>query len=189
MAHRRRFRSSFRNGSQRRKKTWVQALELSGPGGTLVPLIQPPAITPAVDGYARVVDIFLPGSPSENAIPTESTVLRIRGFVEVGKSVLATGMDQIQAFGICVLDLPNDPGDTDDLPGPMSAPEWDGWMFLRGPTTQSPVDIMGTPYDVKAMRKLDGGQRLCFVSESYSEDGTLDFPVIWYTARVLLALP
>jgi len=192
MAHRRNFRSSFRGG-QRRKKTWVQALQpADGPGGSLqlTPFLQQIQLTPvAADTYLRVADVFTPGSPSENGIPTESTVLRIRGQVEVAKSTLAGGDDQLFAFGICVIDLPSFPTSTDDLPGPMSAPEWDGWMFIRGPSLFGPLDVNATAYDVKAMRKIEGGQRLAFIQEAYSQDGTAIMSGTNFSARVLLALP
>jgi len=189
MARARRFRSSFRGG-QRRKKTWIQALTLSGPGGQLIPMIITPALTvPGVDSFARIVDTFQPASPDSNGLPTESTVLRIRGQVSVGKSQGGGGTDKQVGFGICVMDLPSIPADSDDLPGPLSAPEWDGWMFVRGPSEFSAVTVNDSIYDVKAMRKVEGGQRLAFVTEVYSEDGTDVSPTSTYTARVLLALP
>jgi len=185
MAHTRKFRSSFRGG-QRRKKTWVQAMATIGSGSTLQPLIVVPTVgPPAVDAFARIVDIFIPGSPDNNQIPTESTVLRIRGQLNVEKST-AAGLTI--GFGICVMDLPQVPADSDDLPGPLSSPEWDGWMFMRGPSEFAPLDVNATQYDVKAMRKVEGGQRLAFVSEVYSDDG-VGAGNITYSARVLLALP
>jgi len=189
MARARRFRSSFRGG-QRRKKTWIQALVVSDVGGQLLPGIEVPDITPGADSFARIVDTFVPGSADDNGLPTESTVLRIRGQVSIAKSTLqGAGAGSQVAFGICVLDLPNVPGDTDDLPGPMSAPEWDGWMFVRGPSLFDSVDVESTKFDVKAMRKVEGGQRLAFVTEVYQEGLNASQNPIFYSARVLLALP
>ncbi len=188
MAHR---RGSFRGraATPRRKKTWVQALLPAGVGVLEQPWIQVPDITPTAEGFFRVVDLFPPGAANENKIPTESTVLRIRGQVTVPKSA-AAALFTAQAWGVCVLDLPTDPLTSDDIPGPLSAPEWDGWMFIRGPSDQVAVDVQGTMYDVKAMRKVEGGKRLAFVSELYADavSGTpQQMPT--YSARVLLALP
>jgi len=188
MARARRFPSSFRGG-QRRKKTWIQALVASQIGGVGVPGIDVPNFGTPVDGFARVVDTMIPGgSTDENQLPAESTVLRVRGQVSIEKSVVGANETQI-AFGICVLDLPNVPADTDDLPGPMSAPEWDGWMFVRGPSVLSAVTITDSVFDVKAMRKVEGGQRLAFVTEAYTFDGASVANPVYYSARILLALP
>jgi len=189
MAHR---RTGFgpRGRTPRRKKTWVQALIPAGSGLQLTPLIITPAIIPAADSFARVVAIFQVGDANDNDIPTESTVLRIRGHVEINKSTFSgADIDQEIGFGICVMDLPTVPFFTDDLPGPLSAPEWDGWMFVRGPSLQASVDIAGTVLDVKAMRKIEGGKRLAIVTEVYSRLGVQESIPSVFSVRALLALP
>jgi len=189
MAHPRR---SFgpRGRTPRRKKTWVQAVVEAGVGLQLTPLILTGALIPGVDSFAREVAVFQAGSSSDNFIPTESTVLRIRGQVEINKSTVSgADIDQEIGFGIATMDLPTLPFFTDDLPGSLSAPEWDGWMFVRGPSLQASVDIVGTMFDVKAMRKIEGGKRLVFVTEVYSRLGVQENTPSTFSARGLLALP
>jgi len=186
MAHRRSFRGTR---TPRRKKSWVQATSFLSGGAKLQPLIVVPQLVPAfADEFTKIVDFFTAGSVGEGKVPSESTVLRIRGQLTLAKSNSIN--TAVTAFGIAVIDNLDLAINTDSLPGPLSAPNWDGWMFIRGPSDQASVDVESTRYDVKAMRKIEGGANLAFVTEYYTVGTTVsDDPPVLYTARVLLALP
>jgi len=159
MAHRRAFRTS----GLRRKKLWAN-LDFTQPGENV-----------AISGFTPA-DVVAPGGSvsaiffSANAAPaiTESTILRIRGYIDVPKStsssIQSAASSTAFAFGIGLI--------TDEaalvasaIPNPASitGADWDGWMFLRS-STQIPVDVQGTMLDVRAKRKFQSGMSLVFVA-------------------------
>jgi len=91
-------------------------------------------------------------------------MIRVRGWVDIPKSDIVSGVETtIRAFGICVF-----PAETalvtDAVPNPatINGQDWDGWTFLRS-SSQVALDITGTVVDVKAMRKIQGGDAICLV--------------------------
>jgi len=161
MAHRAfRGRSVGISEAQRRKKSWFALSDASlatEPNGFS---LTAPGLVAA--GESQQALIF-----GTNTNPTfaESTILRIRGYVDVPKSTDAgPTLRNVFAFGICVLPelsaqvlngVPN--------PATVQGQDWDGWMFLRV-STQVPLDAVGTMMDVKAMRKLKSGDALVLIA-------------------------
>jgi len=180
-------RSSFRprggiTESQRRKKSWFS--------------VQPPS---DIFGFSLLPpDIAFAGSTLALAIadglgtPTliESTLLRIRGAVEVPKSIVGTGGNSdIFAFGIGY--VTNEAALAGAVPNPATASgaDWDGWIFLRT-SGQAALDITGTVMDSKAMRKWKSGTSLVFVAGLATDQivGTIGQP-FEVQARLLFMLP
>jgi len=184
MAHRSSFRP--RGGvlqSQRRKKSWFAT---GSPSDTWGFSLQP-------------ADVPFPGSSLSLAFSDgaetspsllESTLLRIRGMVDIPKSVIGTGGNSdIYAFGIGF--VTNEAAEAGAVPNPATilGAEWDGWMFLRS-STQIALDITGTIMDSKAMRKWNTGNSLVFVAGFATDQisGSVGLPFDFQT-RMLFLLP
>jgi len=159
MAHRRSFRQSAQR-APRRKRLWADLnVQTLGEDMSITRLV-PPTLVAA--GASLQISAF--ASSSAPAL-LESTLVRLRGFVDIPKILTsATGLtDTVFAFGIGFVSeeaaaqvaVPN--------PATGSGLDWDGWMFLRS-STQVPLDITGTQMDVKAMRKWESGTSLIFVA-------------------------
>jgi len=188
MAHR---RGTFGRGrgisqSQRRKKMWVNvnASLVDAAGGDLFI----PALSPA----ASLTSVFLPSSLNESF--RESTILRIRGYVDMPKSTpTALALTTVFAFGIGIVsDEAAGLGSTGAVPNPatITGQDWDGWMFLRT-SSQIALDITGTVVDIKAMRKWKSGDSLIFAFGSFTDDpaGTPTSASCLHNFRVLILLP
>jgi len=191
MAHR---RGSFRgrggiSESQRRKKDWVNMNPAVALGEDLA------------GGALKPADLVAPGdSTAILAFPSllnptfaESTVLRIRGYLEVPKSLVSSVLGSattVYAFGIGIVTdqaasvvgaVPN--------PATVSGQDWDGWMFLRS-SNQALVDVTGTIVDIKAMRKWQSGDALVFVAGMATSLPAGDLGLIFsFNFRTLLLLP
>ena len=163
MAHRRSFGRSGRGISetQRRKKVWIDMNvapsigdDISGGFITPAPLVAP---------GSSVAALTFPSSTNPSF--AESTLLRVRGTVDIPKNSGNILTDIIvNAFGIGIISeqastvltaIPN--------PATASGYDWDGWMFLRS-SFQTAVDVQGTMVDVKAMRKWKSGDAIVFVA-------------------------
>jgi len=164
MAHR---RGSFRgrggiSESQRRKKAWA-GLTNFGTDDLNAVTLQPVSL--GAPGASLDLTFFDPASGGTLTLE-ESTILRIRGIVDVPKSVLAldgANATTIAAFGIGFVTTQAAQAGAVPNPATVLGADWDGWMFLRS-STQSPVDIQGTMMDVKAKRKWRSGESLVFVA-------------------------
>ncbi len=161
MAHRRgsfRGRSGGISETQRRKKAWIDmnaqaAIGNDISGGQLFP--------PAVVAPGDSVSILQ--FPSQAGFQ-ESTILRIRGNVNVPKSAYADSANtDVFAFGIGIVS--DQAAEASAVPNPATATgyDWDGWLFLRQ-SDAPPVDSVGTIVDVKAMRKWKSGDSIVFVA-------------------------
>jgi len=121
----------------------------------------------------------------------ESTILRIRGQLNVPKGVYSTSpaSTELVAFGIGVV---SDQAATAlAVPNPATATgyDWDGWMFVR----QSPLDtveISAGIVDVKAMRKWQSGDSIVFVAGAATSNVAGFAPAkIEFSLRGLFLLP
>jgi len=170
--------------SQRRKKSWRSLPQGLGsePNGFFLQT----ASAALPDNHTTV--LFF--STTNNPDIAESTILRIRGFLEVQKTSSLVGGTDAYAFGICVASE-HSAAVVDGVPNPASAEgaDWDGWMFLRS-STEVAVDIQGTIVDVKAMRKIKSGDALCLVA-GFSTNNSSGGPVGTFVGslRGLFLLP
>jgi len=184
MGHRRSFRSGI-SQSQRRKKSWGGVFGYADDLNGLF------LTTPSAGGPGSSLQLFALGS-DENQAVVEGTILRIRGTIEITKSILqgpTTFTTDIHAFGIGM--VTNEAAQNGAVPNPATATgvTSDIWMFLRT-STQIPVDIQGTIFDVKAQRKWESGMSLVFVLGSASDlpSGTSG-GVVRLQSRILFLLP
>jgi len=187
MAHRRgtSFRGRGISEAQRRKKSWFAFN--TDPGADLFKIsLTPPDLVAQGESVAVAFADGVGFSPSV----IESTVLRIRGMVDIPKSTVASGgLSIVFAFGIGF--VTNEAAAALAVPNPATATgaDWDGWMFLRT-STQIALDITGTMLDVKAMRKWKSGTSLVLVAGLATDlsggAGGMDFSI---QARALLLLP
>lgn len=167
MAHRGTFRGRGITQSQRRKKTW---LPIQGPATTdgilfgdqtlNIQFIAPtgPLLNSPQD---QLVGFF--SFPDE--LPEESTILRIRGSLEVVKNATGVGFVDNFAFGIGVMERTAAEQGAVPNPATPQGAAWDGWMFYRSsqlPTVEAQASIV----DVKSMRKMQGGNALIIVAGS-----------------------
>jgi len=187
MAHR---RGTFRgrggvSQSQRRKKMWVNVNPNATDDIAGGELDIPAGVAPG----NTFTSVFLPSTLNESF--RESTILRIRGWLDLEKSTITDPPVTVFAFGICMVsDEAAGLGSTGSVPNPatISGQDWDGWMFLRS-STQAPVDITGTILDVKAMRKWQSGQSVLFGFGRASDAATPTAGVCKFNVRMLLLLP
>jgi len=188
MAHRN-FRGRV-SQSQRRKRLWAD-LNVPHPNGTgdIAGTRLDTFTTLAAGGTVVLASFPSSGAPAL----LESTILRIRGYVEIPKSTLsdagAAATGTVFAFGIGLVS--EDAATAAAVPNPATGAggDWDGWMFLRS-STEVALDIQGTVMDIKAMRKWESGQALVFVagmaSDNLAGDASASFT---YSARGLFLLP
>jgi len=152
-------RSAGISDSQRRKKSWIALGDEASP--TLAGFFLFPSGIGS-PGESQALLRF----DAAGAFPSliESTILRMRGYVDVPKSILTNAATAtVEAVGIgfvtteasfAVGGVPN--------PASLNGAEWDGWMFLRS-SSQVSVDNQGTLLDIKAMRKWQSGTSLVIV--------------------------
>jgi len=168
MAHRRSFRGGI-SQSQRRKKTWIPFKAPYTSDGTLfgdIGLIinfQAPAVAAQVSPIGQAIGFF----SDLGEVPEESTILRIRGSLELPKNDVSTAAGEVHAIGIGVME--RTAAELGAVPNPAS-PEgaaWDGWMFYRS-TMLPPVEAESSLFDVKSMRKVQGGYAAIVVAGSYA---------------------
>jgi len=187
-------RGSFRGRSagisdaQRRKKSWFGATS---------------ATTQSEDQAANTVVMDLLGvatpevvtfffASSDNPALAESTIIRIRGSIELPKNSglpVSNGNVDVQfAFGICM--VTEDAAAVAAVPNPASGigASWDGWMFYRS-QWQGALDANAGVFDVKAMRKWKSGDAFCLV---YGASGFNNAPgpsQCFISLRTLFLLP
>jgi len=187
MAHRRSFRSGSTSQSQRRKKSWF-SISSYAPGDDLAAI----ALTPP-DLVAPGNSLTLLALDGAGTAPSllESTILRMRGMVDVPKSIINdnAGSTDITAVGIGF--VTNEAAEAGAVPNPatVNGAEWDGWMFLRS-STQPSIDAASTHMDVKAMRKWQTGQSLVIVAGAATARAAgFTTDAVRMVLRVLFLLP
>ena len=200
MAHRRgSFRGRGISDSQRRKKLWsafqgpaVNESSLGDPTITLnFELAAGPVLTsPQSQSFAHV---FVAANDA-GAIDPESTLMCLRGSLQLQKNAVGVGNIQTFAFGIGVLEagaallgaFPN--------PATPEGANWDGWMFYRS-QAQGALDANAGQVDAKAMRKIQSGYALIMVMGSHEATfiagSVSQAPAIagFFTSRGLFLLP
>jgi len=198
MAHRSSFRGRGISQSQRRKKTWTPFFAPAtfdgitfGSVNQLILNFQAAEILSTPSGSGQTVGFF-----SQDDFPEESTILRIRGSLELQKNELpisSSGRAATFAIGIGVME--RTAAELGVVPNPASpdGAAWDGWMFYRS-TMLPPVEAESSTFDVKSMRKVQGGYSMIVVAGSFQaspDDGTTDIPAISASmvARALVLLP
>ncbi len=196
MAHR---RGSFRRSvsqTQRRKKSWSQLVVVTGqstarPG--FVSSFGLEVTSPnsngdgARDGFIAMGGDGSNVDPFTSVIPSESTILRIRGSLVFPKnSVVAdvTGVNFDIGFGVTSI--------TDNVsssyPAPITDADWDGWMYKRQ-AAAAPLDANAAVLDVKAMRKIQDGEVFFIMAEGVTA-GAVGSTGLWQMdLRMLILLP
>jgi len=173
MAHRRSFRGRGISDAQRRKKSWIQ---VTGPAlanefdiglnSAQTPNLNFPlqAETPTGDVFSSSIGLF-----SDNIldkVPAESTILRLRGSVNLPKNEIDPLVITNYAVGIGVME--SGAAQLGAFPNPASPDggAWDGWMFYRSQQAGS-LDANATVFDVKSMRKVQSGFSIIIVFGQY----------------------
>ena len=196
-----RFRGRGISQAQRRKKTWLQVSALvgagqsSGLGGSLQFEVTTPTQIGSAnrDGFIAMSGDGTGDSSFEGSIPSESTILRIRGSLAFPANLprtignLEVGDNQFN-FGIGVSSISDNQATS--YPAPISDSDWDGWMFLRQ-SAVADITYPGSVVDVKAMRKINDGEALFIMAEGLtgSSAGTSVDAEWLFDLRVLLLLP
>jgi len=184
MARARSFRGRGISDSQRRKKSWIQitgpAIVDSGSSGG----VQTPNMTFAIasGGLANASSqgrsIGLISDPVLDKVPAESTILRLRGSINLQKNSLDTpnGVVENLALGIGVMEATAAALGAFPNPATPDGGAWDGWMFYRS-QQQSNVDANSGVVDVKSMRKVQSGEAIIIVFGVFvaTDDGS-DLP-------------
>jgi len=173
MAHLRGRQGRGISQSQRRKKSWIN---VEGPvigtdgviGTNFTPnlnfeIASGPSGNGSGSSFGLVSDAVL------DKVPPESTLLRLRGSLNLPKNeIFATHVDTY-AVGIGVMEtgaallgaFPN--------PATPAGGAWDGWMFFRSQQTGA-LDANASIIDVKAMRKVQSGSSIIIVMGSFRTD-------------------
>jgi len=168
MAHR---RGSFRpriSDTQRRKKLWVGFNALASDGQnqgtdtTLLLSFQTPSSVIVGNVAESSAGFFFPTGKTAGFIDSESTLLRIRGSLELPKITQVANEYTVVAFGIGVLETGAATKGAAPNPASPTGAGWDGWMFYRS-QYQGALDANAGIVDVKAMRKIQSGYSLVFV--------------------------
>jgi len=189
MANRSRFRSRGISETQRRKKAWIDMNAApAGPGGVDLSGggLQPPDVVSAGNSLALLQ------FPSQQGF-LESTILRIRGSLNVPKSTyldsaVSSGSTSF-AFGIGIVSDESAAALAVPNPATSSGYDWDGWMFLRQSDTTA-LDPAGVIVDVKAMRKWKSGDSIVFVAGLATGQGSGEVgQVFGFSLRGLFLLP
>jgi len=176
MAH----RASFRRGisqSQRRKKSWIQ---VTGPAASSDGFVNIDTQTPNMNlfvpatgaGAFSVVQASagLISDPVLDKIPAESTLLRLRGSMNLPKNEVASGAAAlITTFAIAIGVMEAGAAALGAFPNPATPDggAWDGWMFYRSQQAGS-LDANASVFDVKSMRKIQSGSAFIVVFGEYS---------------------
>jgi len=200
MAHRR-GRISRISDSQRRKKLWVSVGAAARDDVQAATFISPtlnfdsPLVagqpSPAANQFSYVFGTALDVTGS---IPPESTILRIRGSLNMPKNSIGANDIETQAFGIGIMES-NAALTPGAIPNPANVlgADWDGWMFYRSINTAI-LDAEASIIDVKSMRKVQSGYSLVITAGAESitfDDSVVSTPIIaaQLTVRMLLLLP
>jgi len=192
MAHR---RGSFRgrvgiSDAQRRKKAW------GGLKAALSPALVPSPTIPLDVSFTPTANPDF-GSVSVNftqGIPDESTILRVRGSLNMVKNVIAGVEILTVAYGMGVMETGALLQGAAPNPASPDGSNWDGWMFYRS-LNSAVVDAASTMIDVKAMRKIQSGYSFFFAFGVYimtTDDSVATTPIVAtseITARGLFLLP
>jgi len=180
MARARSFRSRGISEAQRRKKSWIQ---VTGPtvsaDGSNISLTQNPNLVlplaagaPVSDTFADSIGVF--SDPDLDKIPAESTLLRLRGSVNLPKN--NSGANEVTNIAIGIGVMESGAAALGAFPNPAT-PEggaWDGWMFYRS-QQQGNLDANSGVVDIKSMRKVQSGSSVIIVFGRYisSADGSV----------------
>ncbi len=201
MAHRRSFRGRGISDSQRRKKTWISiktAVAAAGADSSFsTSIVQSTAATDANPGnfrtstFAVITDELQTVGDELSNLPEECTILRARGSLLFPKNTIIAGasgpVEDQYAWGFGVTDIRSIVGLSS--PNPIVDSDWDGWMFLRQ-SALPPVEATSGIVDVKAMRKIRGGDALFFTAVGMNGRTTItpagDFV---FDMRLLILLP
>jgi len=178
MARARSFRRGGISDSQRRKKSWVQ---ITGPpvdtAGGFDATLQTPLLNFVLADNAggaltdsNSVGFF--SDPLLDKIPAESTILRLRGSLNMPKNAVGGSALTFFAFGIGVMEATA--AALGGFPNPAT-PEggaWDGWLQYRSQQTAQ-LDANASIFDAKSMRKVQSGYAIVVVFGRYraSTDG------------------
>jgi len=199
MAHRGSFRGRGISQSQRRKKAWAAFRGLaSGTAGvsTTESLTLRFELIVGVAGaspQSQSVGFVFPTGKVAGNLDAESTLMRIRGSLNQAKNSVSATTQEVQAFGIGVMEQTAALLGSFPNPADPEGANWDGWMFYRSINTAI-LDAEATIMDVKSMRKVQSGYALVMVAGSHGVtlDGSqLPAPAIntELTARGLFLLP
>jgi len=196
MAH----RGSFRGGrgiseSQRRKKVWNTFSAFAQDDVVVASFPSPTLnfdapIAGAASPAGQVVSYVF---SAQQAVPAESTIMRIRGSLNLQKTTISATEIITFAFAIGVMEtgaaltfgaIPN--------PASTNGANWDGWMFYRSQLGDN-IDAASTIIDVKSMRKIQSGYSLVLAMGSEAVtfgDQATSAPAIvgQFTARGLFLL-
>jgi len=202
MAHARRsFRGRGISDSQCRKKSWIQVTAPSGStaaptdnNAEQTPNIQffLPAATPTLSTFGSSVGFI--SDPVLDKVPAESTILRIRGSINMPKNFQDAGENVNYAVGIGVMEATAAALGAFPNPSTPDGGAWDGWMFYRSQQAGS-LDANATIFDVKSMRKVQSGQAIVIVFGQFKTkfDGTVPGPTLdtstQMNLRALILLP
>jgi len=201
MAHRRgssRFRGI--SDSQRRKKVWGPLTAFAVDEDASVSGEQSNTLN-----FQLSVGATLPGTQSRSigyvfgvggadAIQPESTLLRLRGSLQMDKNSIAGDGIETFAFGIGVMEVGAALLASYPNPATPEGSNWDGWMFYRS-LNSGVIDAASTFVDVKSMRKIQSGYALVLVSGqskapfTVGGNATLGAMSAQFTSRGLFLLP
>jgi len=191
-----RFRGRGISQSQRRKKVWGNfraAFSTAGVVSNLLEFDIPVGVASPSPQSASVGFVF-PTTEGGGTISAESTLLRIRGSLNLDKTVVNAGPTAaVRAFGIGVMESTAAALGAFPNPATPEGAGWDGWMFYRD-TLIIPVDPEGAIVDVKSMRKIQSGYSLFFAYGIHQvsaddTDTTLQATEATFVARGLFLLP
>jgi len=117
--------------------------------------------------------VGLISDPVLDKVPNESTILRLRGSVNLPKN--SVGVNLVTNFAIAIGVMEATAAALGAFPNPAT-PEggaWDGWMWYRSQQAAS-LDANASVFDVKSMRKVQSGSAIIIVAGRFSSsaDGT-----------------
>jgi len=200
MARSRSFRGRGISDSQRRKKSWIQ---VTGPaalgdgtsdGQEQTPnmILGLPDATPTGNNFSQSVGLI--SDPVLDKVPAESTILRLRGSVDLPKNGLVAA--DVENFAIAIGVMESGAAQLGAFPNPATPDggAWDGWMFYRS-QQQGNLDANSGIVDVKSMRKVPSGSSIIIVFGRFlaSPDGGVVGAVTGLNAainlRALILLP
>jgi len=177
MAHSRGSRQG--RATSRRLTTWAL-----GPGGS------------TLTAFTASGEAIL-GSGVSTAL-SDTTLIRLRGNIEVIQTLGGAGEGFHMGFGVCVVSLDAFDIGITAVPKPLDDMAWDGWLYHRildihsisatiGDGVNSTALVVREEVDSKAMRKLRDHERLLTVCQVV-EVGTASINV-FFDSRALFKLP
>jgi len=177
MAHARRsFRGRGISDSQRRKKSWIQVTGPTVSSDGVVTANQTPNMNLIIAGNiggstTEGNSVGLISDPVLDKVPAESTILRIRGSVNLPKNTIGTSEVDNFAIGIGVMESTAAGLGAFPNPATPDGGAWDGWMWYRSQQAAS-LDANASIIDVKSMRKVQSGSSIVIVTGRFSS-GTM----------------